>query len=93
MLYKEFHGKKISCLGLGCMRFPMNGEVVDVGAVMEMVDYFMDAGFNYFDTARPYHWYLSEKALKTCLADRYDRSAFLLADKLSPTFFEKEEEL
>ena len=22
MLYKEFHGKKISCLGLGCMRFP-----------------------------------------------------------------------
>ena len=30
--------------GFGCMRFPMNGEVVDVGAVMEMVDYFMENG-------------------------------------------------
>ena len=52
--------------GFGCMRFPMNGEVVDVGAVMEMVDYFMENGFNYFDTARPYHSGTSEGVVRQC---------------------------
>ena len=79
--------------GFGCMRLPLNGEVIDEAAFCAMIDRFIAAGFNYFDTARPYHWKLSEKALKTCLVDRYDRSAFLLANKLSPTFFEKEEEI
>ena len=79
--------------GFGCMRLPMQGEAIDTDAFCAMIDAFIDAGFNYFDTARPYHWLLSEKALKTCLADRYDRSAFLLANKLSPTFFEKEEDI
>ena len=79
--------------GFGCMRLPMQGEAIDETAFCAMIDAFIDAGFNYFDTARPYHWLLSEKALKTCLADRYDRSRFLLANKLSPTFFEKEEDI
>ena len=79
--------------GFGCMRLPMQGEAIDTDAFCAMIDAFIDAGFNYFDTARPYHWLLSEKALKTCLADRYDRSAFLLANKLSLTFFEKEEDI
>ena len=79
--------------GFGCMRLPVNGDEIDTAAFCAMIDRFISAGFNYFDTARPYHWLRSEKALKTCLADRYDRSQFLLADKLSPTFFEKEEEI
>ena len=79
--------------GFGCMRLPVNGDEIDTAAFCAMIDRFIAAGFNYFDTARPYHWLRSEKALKTCLADRYDRSQFLLADKLSPTFFEKEEEI
>ena len=79
--------------GFGCMRLPLKDEVIDEAAFCAMIDKFIGAGFNYFDTARPYHWKLSEKALKTCLADRYDRSAFLLANKLSPTFFEKEEDI
>ena len=79
--------------GFGCMRLPVNGEEIDEAAFCAMIDKFIADGFNYFDTARPYHWKRSEKALKTCLADRYDRSSFLLADKLSPTFFEKEEEI
>ena len=83
--------KKI--FGFGCMRLPVNGDEIDTAAFCAMIDRFIAAGFNYFDTARPYHWLRSEKALKTCLADRYDRSQFLLADKLSPTFFEKEEEI
>ena len=79
--------------GFGCMRLPKIGDEIDEAQFCAMIDQFIAAGFNYFDTARPYHWKLSEKALKTCLADRYDRSAFLLANKLSPNFFEKEEEI
>ena len=79
--------------GFGCMRFPTVEEAVDVGAVMEMVDYFMEAGFNYFDTARPYHGGASEGVLKTCLTSRYPRESYVLTDKLSPTKFETEEDI
>ncbi len=79
--------------GFGCMRFPMAGEQVDVDAVREMVDCFMAAGFNYFDTARPYHSGTSEGVLKTCLTSRYPRSSFVLTNKLSPTKFETEADI
>ena len=79
--------------GFGCMRFPTVEEAVDVGAVMEMVDYFMEAGFNYFDTARPYHSGASEGVLKTCLTSRYPRESYVLTNKLSPTKFETEEDI
>ena len=79
--------------GFGCMRLPMNGEEIDEGAFCAMIDAFLGAGFNYFDTARPYHKGFSEKVLKTCLADRYPRDAFVLADKLSITCFEKESDI
>ena len=77
----------------GCMRLPMEGERIDEVAFCAMIDAFIGAGFNYFDTARPYHKGFSEKMIKPCLVDRYDRSAFLLADKLSDWLFEKEEEV
>ena len=76
--------------GFGCMRLPMNGEIIDEAAFCDMIDKFIGAGFNYFDTARPYHGGMSEKVLKTCLAERHDRSEFLLANKLSFTCFETE---
>ena len=79
--------------GFGCMRFPMAGEQVDVAAVTEMVDYFMNAGFNYFDTARPYHSGASESVVRTCLTSRYPRESFVLTNKLSPTKFENEGEI
>ena len=79
--------------GFGCMRLPVNGDEIDTATFSAMIDKFLAAGFNYFDTARPYHWLRSEKALKTCLVDRYDRSAFVLANKLSSTFFKTEEEI
>ena len=79
--------------GFGCMRFPMNDEVVDVGTVMDMVDYFMESGFNYFDTARPYHSGASETILHQCLTSRYPRESFVLTNKLSPTKYEKEEDI
>lgn len=79
--------------GFGCMRFPMRGEQVDMDAVTKMVDAFLDAGFNYFDTARPYHQGASEKILRQCLTSRYPRERYVLTDKLSPTFFQKEEDI
>ena len=79
--------------GFGCMRFPTMDDQIDLAQVTEMVDCFLGAGFNYFDTARPYHSGNSEAALKTCLTSRYPRERYVLADKLSITQFEKEEEI
>jgi predicted aldo/keto reductase-like oxidoreductase len=79
--------------GFGCMRLPMDGDKIDTAAFCAMIDKFIGAGFNYFDTARPYHSGYSEKVLKTCLIERYDRSAYLLANKLSCSCFKEEAEV
>ncbi len=48
--------------GFGCMRLPMNGSEVDIPETKRMVDAFLDAGFNYFDTAHGYIQGRSETA-------------------------------
>lgn len=79
--------------GFGCMRLPMvNGEV-DIEEMNRMVDAFLESGFNYFDTAHGYLQGKSEKALKTSLADRYERSRFILTNKLTNFFFKKQDEI
>ena len=40
--------------GFGCMRLPMKGTEVDIEQFKEMTDYFIENGFNYFDTAHGY---------------------------------------
>ena len=62
--------------GFGCMRLPMIGEDVDMEQTKQMVDCFLEQGFNYFDTA---HGYLQGKSE--------------LADKLSGSYFKKEEDI
>ena len=57
--------------GFGCMRLPMNGSEVDTAETCRMVDAFLEAGFNYFDTAHGYIQGKSETALKACLTSRY----------------------
>ncbi|MBQ8580441.1 MAG: aldo/keto reductase [Oscillospiraceae bacterium] len=79
--------------GFGCMRFPMNGDKIDTDQVSRMVDAFLEAGFNYFDTAHPYHGGESEKVLKECLTSRYPREAYILTNKLSFNCFETEEDI
>lgn len=79
--------------GFGCMRLPMNGEEVDVEQTKKMVDEYIAAGFNYFDTAHGYLSTKSEPAVKTCLTDRYPRSAYLLTNKLTGTYFKKQEDI
>lgn len=61
--------------------------VVDQEHFCRMIDRYMDAGFNYFDTARVYLGGQSETALRECLVKRYPRSSFLLTDKLSGSQF------
>ena len=80
-------------LGFGCMRFPTEGEDIDYGKVCEMFDIFLDAGFNYFDTAHGYHKGLSEAAVKKCLTSRYPRDRYILTDKLSGPYFNSEAEI
>ncbi len=86
---KEIISKK---LGFGCMRLPVvdgNIEQIDDETFCKMIDTYMESGFNYFDTAYPYHNQKSEEAVKRCLVCRYDRDKFLLADKM-PVWFVKE---
>ena len=51
--------------GFGFMRLPMTGEKVDIPQTMQMVDTFLENGFNYFDTAHGYIGGQSELALST----------------------------
>lgn len=84
-------------LALGCMRLPLkdSGQEsdIDYDLCCKMVDRFMEAGFNYFDTARVYHAQASEKMIKRCIADRYPRGSFVLTNKLSDGCFRTEEDI
>ena len=79
--------------GFGCMRLPMNGSEVDTAETCRMVDAFLDAGFNYFDTAHGYIQGKSETALKACLTSRYPREKYILTDKLTGNFFKTEADI
>lgn len=77
--------KGMPLLGFGAMRLPIidgNGENIDLEQVKKMVDYFIENGFNYFDTAYPYHNGKSETAMKQALVERHERATFYLADKM-----------
>lgn len=79
--------------GFGCMRFPMVDGEVDIAETSKMVDAFLSAGFNYFDTAHGYLEGKSEPALRACLTSRYPRETYILTNKLSTHHFTKTEEI
>ena len=58
-----------------------------------MVDAFLDAGFNYFDTAHGYIQGRSETALRECLTSRYPRDRYILTNKLTGNFFKTEADI
>ncbi len=87
-----FDGVKGS-LGFGCMRLKMIDDKVDYQEFNRMIDAFIDAGFNYFDTAHGYIDGKSEIAIHDCLVARHKREDYVLADKLSDWYFEKEEDI
>ena len=83
MIYRDFKGKKISLYGMGAMRLPVvegDDSRIDESATFEMVDYAMEHGVNYYDTAWGYHGGNSERVMGRALA-RYPRESYYLADK------------
>lgn len=89
----RFFGEIGGRFGFGCMRLPMRGEAVDREQFGKMVDAFLDAGLNYFDTAQVYLGGQSEMALRACLTSRYPRERFVLTDKLSGSCFRTQEDI
>ena len=69
-------------LGFGLMRLPETDGKIDMDEVCRMVDMYMEAGLNYFDTAYVYHGGKSEIAAKEAIVKRYPRGSFRLATKL-----------
>ena len=83
MIYKTFQDKKLSALGMGCMRFPTvegNFKNIDEEKTAQMIDYAISHGVNYFDTAYMYHGGQSEIVLGKMLK-KYSRESFYVADK------------
>ena len=87
--FSEIHGN----FGFGCMRLPMKDGRVDYDEFCRMADAFIASGLNYFDTAHGYIGGQSETAIRDCVAKRHDRSEFLLTDKLTTPYFNKEEDI
>lgn len=81
MIYNDVCNDKLSRLGFGTMRLPVKEDKsIDEEELSKMIDYAINNGVNYFDTAFPYHEGYSEievgKALK-----KYPRDSFRLASK------------
>ena len=87
--FPEIHGN----FGFGMMRLPMLEKEVDIPQTKEMVDAFLDAGFNYFDTAHGYISGKSELAIREALTGRYPRDKFILTDKLTDSYFQSEADI
>ena len=79
--------------GFGCMRLPMKDGEVDREEFTRMVDGFLEAGFNYFDTAHGYLDGKSETAIRACLTSRHPRESYVLTNKLSNNYFQSQEEI
>ncbi|MDE7186518.1 MAG: aldo/keto reductase, partial [Lachnospiraceae bacterium] len=80
---EHYFGEATPKLGFGLMRLPKEASgKIDIEQTKQMVDLFMRAGLNYFDTAYVYDSGDSERAAKEALVDRYPRESFTLATKL-----------
>ncbi len=87
--FPEIHGN----FGFGCMRLPLKDGKVDYDEFCRMADAFLESGLNYFDTAHAYLNGQSETAIRDCVAKRYPRESFLLTDKLTEPYFNKQEDI
>ena len=83
-----FKDTKLSRLGLGTMRLPVKGiikreanPIIDYKESQKLVDFAIENGINYFDTAYMYHAGKSEKFIGTALS-KYPRESYYLVDKL-----------
>lgn len=72
--------------GFGLLRLPQKPQGGEGGfdwdLITRLADYFLEHGGTYFDTCYTYLDGYSEMAVKRCLAERYPRHRFQIADKL-----------
>ena len=83
MQYREFKDKQLSLLGFGAMRLPVidgDDAKVDVPQTRRMVEYAMEHGINYYDTAWGYHGEHSEEVMAEALRG-FPRDSYYFADK------------
>ncbi|HJD31047.1 MAG TPA: aldo/keto reductase [Candidatus Eisenbergiella stercorigallinarum] len=83
MIYRDFQDMKLSGLGMGAMRLPVidgDDSRIDETKTQVMVDYAMEQGVNYYDTAWGYHDGHSETVMGKALS-RYPRESYFLATK------------
>lgn len=83
MIVKNFQDLKLPALSTGMMRLPVRGRgeiPVDEEETKRMIDYAMEHGANYFDTAWGYHKGQSELVAGRLLS-QYSRESYYLADK------------
>ncbi len=93
MKYTNFDNNKVSLLGMGCMRLPLDSEGnVNEAEAIRIIRHGIDSGITYVDTAYMYHNGLSEKILGKALQDGY-RQKVLLADKMPPWLAKSEEDI
>ncbi len=81
--------------GFGMMRLPTIGSEttdIDQAQMNQMADLFLAKGFTYVDTAYGYHGGESERAVRRAFSERYERSRFVLADKMPVWIVERYED-
>jgi len=102
MLYREMGetGEKVSILGFGCMRLPTDGKNghIDRKRATTLLDFALDSGVNYLDTAYSYHGVDireggdSEIFLGEYL-NEHNRDEIYLSTKLPSWLIEKKEDM
>ena len=92
MIYKDFKGINLPALGFGGMRLPQTESSGPIckKTVEEMVEYALNNGVNYFDTAFFYHAGESEIVLGEVLS-KYPRDTWYIADKFPGNFMKYED--
>jgi len=85
MTYTKFTEEvNVSRLGMGAMRLPTNGEgwtaPIDEARATEIIDYCMENGVNFYDSALIYHGGKSEVFLGNALK-KYPRESFYVSTK------------
>lgn len=89
MIYKDYKdGIKLSTLGMGNMRLPLNGKEGDQNRTInypeahKILDYAISHGINYYDTAYVYNAGDSERCVGAWIKNQ-DRKSFYVATKWS----------